>query len=143
MGLLINPTQFFRKLPEQFRCERVKYTLNNARYYPRGAEQISDNRMFGMFHSCTDKHNKAVIMESLAQPDGVVRIVFAMMAIGMGVDFKDLDFIIHYGALRSLEYYFQESGRAGRSNQPSLARVYWRPVEAPVRAGLIRLSQGI
>ncbi len=114
--------------------EHFKYTLKDAGYYPPGAEQISDNRMFGMFHSCTDQHNKEVIMESLGQPDGVVRIVFATMAIGMGVDFKNLDFIIHYGAPRSLEDYFQESGRAGRDNQQSLARVYWRPVEAPVRA---------
>ncbi len=112
--------------------EHFKYTLKDAGYYPPGAEQVSNNRMFGMFHSCTDKHNKAVIMESLGQPDGVVRIVFATMAIGMGVDFKNLDFIIHYGAPRSLEDYFQESGRAGRDNQQSLARVYWRPVEAPV-----------
>ena len=73
-------------------------------------------------------------MKSFGQPDGVVRIVFATMALGMGVDFKNLDFVIQYGAPRSLEDYFQESGRAGRDNQQSLAGVYWRPVEAPVRA---------
>ena len=116
--------------------EHFKYTLKDAGYYPPGAEQISDNRMFGMFHSCTDEHNKAVIMESLGKPDGVVRVLFATMAIGMGVDFKNLDFIIHYGAPRSLEDYFQESGRAGRDNQQSLARVYWSPVEAPVYTDL-------
>ena len=49
-------------------------------------------------------------MKSFGQPDGVVRIVFTIMALGMGVDFKNLDFVIHYGALRSLEEYFQESG---------------------------------
>ena len=50
--------------------------------------QVSDNRLFAMFHSCTDEHNKRVVMSSLSQADGVVRVVFATMALGMGVDFK-------------------------------------------------------
>ncbi|KAL5497586.1 hypothetical protein EMCRGX_G014086 [Ephydatia muelleri] len=85
----------------------------DASYYPPGVEQVSDNRLFAMFHSCTDEHNKRVVMSSLSQADGVVRVVFATMALGMGVDFKSLDYVIHYGAPRSLEDYMQESGRAG------------------------------
>ena len=85
--------------------EHFKYTLKDAGYYPPGAEQISDNTMFGMFHSCTDEHNKAVIMESLGKPDDVVRIVFATMYRGGLQELR-----LHYGAPRSLEDYFQESG---------------------------------
>ena len=55
-------------------------------------EQVSDNRLFAMFHSCTGEHNKRVVMSSLSRADGVVRVVFATMALGMGVDFKSLDF---------------------------------------------------
>ena len=94
-------------------------------------EQVSDNRLFAMFHSCTDEHNKRVVMSSLSRADGVVRVVFATMALGMGVDFKSLDYVIHYGAPRSLEDYMQESGRAGRDHQQSVSRIYWKPVEAP------------
>ena len=54
------------------------------------------------------------------------------MALGMGVDFKSLDYIIHYGAPHSLEDYIQESGRAGRDHQQSVSRIYWKPSEAPV-----------
>ena len=50
---------------------------------------ISDNRLFGMFHSNTPDHNKQVILKSLVKGDGVVRVVFATMALGMGVDFVD------------------------------------------------------
>ena len=116
--------------------EHFKYALNDAGYFPPGTEQISDNRIFGMYHSCTDEHNKSVIMRSLGQPEGIVRIVFATMALGMGVDFRNLDFIIHYGAPRSLEDYFQESGRAGRDHQQSVSRIYWKPKEAPRYADL-------
>ena len=62
--------------------------LQDASYYPPRVEQVSNNRLFAMFHSCTDEHNKRVVMSSLSQADGVVRVVFATMALGMGVDFK-------------------------------------------------------
>ena len=112
------------------------YCLQDASYHPTSAEQISDNRLFGMFHSCTDAHNKKVIMDSLCQANGTVRVVFATMALGMGVDIQNLDFVVHYGAPRSLEDYFQESGRAGRQHQQSLSRIYWKPAEAPIRSNL-------
>ena len=85
--------------------------LGNASYFPLEASQVSDNRLFGMFHSKTDDYNKLVILNSLSKPEGTVRIVFATMALGMGVDFRGLTCTIHYGAPRSLEDYFQESGR--------------------------------
>ena len=58
------------------------------------------------------------------------------MALGMGVDFKGLDCTIHYGAPRSLDDYFQESGRAGREGQQAVSTIYWKPPEAPLRKDL-------
>lgn len=46
------------------------HVVQDATYYRTGAEQISDNWLFGMFHSCTDDHNKMVIISSLSQTDG-------------------------------------------------------------------------
>ena len=70
-----------------------------------------------MFHSSTSDANKQIILESLSKPDGTVRVVFATTALGMGVNFVGLRATIHYGAPRSLDDYFQESGRAGRAGQ--------------------------
>ena len=78
------------------------YALGEKSYYPSGAEHLSDNRLFGMYHSCTDEHNKQVIVHSFSQPDGVVHVVFATMALGMGVDFRNVYHVVHYGAPRSL-----------------------------------------
>ena len=119
------------------------HVLQDASYYPSDAEHISDNRLFVMFHSCTDEHNKRVVMSSLRESDSVLRVVFATMALGMGVDFKSLDYIIHYGAPRSLEDYIQESGRAGRDHLQSVSRIYWKPSEAPVYAYQCPSLQGI
>ena len=68
-----------------------------------------------MFHASTPEYNKAVILRSLGSPDGVVRIVFATVALAMGVDLRDVNTVVHYGGMQSIDSYFQESGRGGRS----------------------------
>ena len=109
------------------------YELNDLSYYPPGAERISDNRIFGMYHASTPQHNKEVILSSLSKPDGVVRVVFATVALGMGINLRDVNTVIHYGAPSSLEDYFQESGRGGRSGEQARSIVYWKPVDCRVR----------
>ena len=51
-----------------------------------------------MYHSNTTHHLKETVIENLGVPDGVVGVAFANIALGMGVDFKDINAIIHYGA---------------------------------------------
>ena len=55
------------------------------------------------------------LMSSISQTDGALRVVFATISLGMGVDFKSLHYIIHYGAPRSVEDYIQESGIVSRA----------------------------
>ena len=109
------------------------YALGENSYFPVGANRVSDNRLFGMYHSCTDEYNKKVIVDSFGKSDGVVRVVFATMALGMGIDFKNVYHVIHYGAPRSLDDYLQESGRVGRDGQQAFSKIYWRPAEAPIK----------
>ena len=82
---------------------------------------------------CTPQHNKDVILQSLRDPKGVVRVVFAMVALGMGIDLQDVNTVIHYGAPRSLEDYFQESGRGRRSGGSARSVVFWKPRDCPVK----------
>ena len=67
-----------------------------------------------MFHAQTEVHIKEHIISSMAQQAGTVRVVFATVALGMGVHFSDLNLIIHYGAPSSIDDYFRECGRSGR-----------------------------
>ena len=60
------------------------YELGDQSYHPAGATHISDNRLFGMFHSNTPDHNKEVILKSFTDPNGVVRVVFATVALEWG-----------------------------------------------------------
>ncbi len=89
--------------------------------------------MFGMFHASTPQHSKDVITRSLQDPRGVVRVVFASVAMGMGVDLQGVNFIIHYGAPSSIEDYYQASGRGGRSGDSAYSTIYWEPKDCPMR----------
>lgn len=77
-----------------------------------------------------------MILQSMQKEDGVVRVVFATMALGMGVNFVALNTIYHYGAPRSIDDFFQESGRAGRSEAQAKSVVYWKPSDAPLKSVL-------
>ena len=93
---------------------RFRYEIGKSQYYPPSASELSENRLFGMFHASIPQHSKDVIMGSLQDCHGTVRVVFASVAMGMGIDLHGVDTIIHYGAPSSIKDYFQASGRRGR-----------------------------
>ena len=108
------------------------HALRIGSYYPSGSPKVSDNHIFGMYHSNTTKYNKKIIMESLLKPDGIVQAVFATMAVGMGVDFSGLTRIVHYWSTLDNLRLLRESGRAGRTGDPPVSTVFWSP-DAPLR----------
>ena len=78
-----------------------------SQYYPPGAPELSVNRLFGIFHAKTPQRSKDNIIQSFQEPNGVVRIVFASVAIGKGIDLQGVNIILHYRAPSSIEDYFQ------------------------------------
>jgi superfamily II DNA helicase RecQ len=54
-----------------------------------------------------------------------IRVIFANMALGMGVDIPCIREIIHVGPPASIQQYFQETGRAGRDGLLSKAVLYY------------------
>ena len=48
--------------------------------------QIPENRLFAQFHSPQTKEMKNEILNQLCSPQSIIRVVFATVALGMGVD---------------------------------------------------------
>ncbi|XP_041086155.1 Werner syndrome ATP-dependent helicase homolog isoform X2 [Polyodon spathula] len=95
-----------RKVTEQVSAELSKLGINCATYH--AGMGIKPRR---------ETHHKFMRDE--------IQCVVATIAFGMGINKADIRKVIHYGAPKEMEAYYQEIGRAGRDGLPSACHVVW------------------
>ncbi|MBI5900278.1 MAG: DNA helicase RecQ [Rhodocyclales bacterium] len=90
------------------------------------------------YHAGLDAANRQQHQQRFQREDGVVMV--ATIAFGMGIDKPDVRFVAHLDLPKSLEAYYQETGRAGRDGEPAEAWMTYGLNDVVVHRGRIEES---
>lgn len=64
--------------------------LGSEQYEPLGAENVARNRLFTQFHAQNPEHERQRIVDGLVQGNSKIRIIFATVAFGIGLDIPNI-----------------------------------------------------
>ena len=97
----------------------IVYCLSRAKVEDTAAALTKAGIAALPYHAGLDASVRARHQDRFINEDGVV--IVATIAFGMGIDKPDVRFVAHLDLPKSIEAYYQETGRAGRDGKPSSA----------------------
>ncbi|GAA2981723.1 ATP-dependent DNA helicase RecQ [Microbacterium terrae] len=109
--------RFIRSMPEG--AVGIVYALSR-KSVEQTAEFLSAQGVDALpYHAGLPAETRAANQSRFLREDGVVMV--ATIAFGMGIDKPDVRFVAHIDLPKSVEGYYQETGRAGRDGDPAIA----------------------
>jgi ATP-dependent DNA helicase RecQ len=118
----------------------IVYTLSRASV-EKTAEWLVENGVEAVpYHAGLDAQTRATNQSRFLREDGLV--VVATIAFGMGIDKPDVRFVAHLDLPKSVEGYYQETGRAGRDGLPSTAWLAYGLQDVVSHRKFIETSEG-
>jgi len=118
----------------------IVYCLSRASV-DKTAEFLVQNGIAALpYHAGLDSRTRAANQSRFLREDGLVMV--ATIAFGMGIDKPDVRFVAHLDLPKSVEGYYQETGRAGRDGLPSTAWLAYGLQDVVQQRKMIETSEG-
>jgi len=118
----------------------IVYCLSRARV-EETAEALSRKGFNALpYHAGLSADIRNRNQDKFIKDEGVIMV--ATIAFGMGIDKPDVRFVVHMDLPKSIEAYYQETGRAGRDGLPSEALLFFGSSDAGKMASMIESGDG-
>ncbi|NCN21924.1 RecQ family ATP-dependent DNA helicase [Candidatus Falkowbacteria bacterium] len=88
------------------------------------------------YHAGMDASSRSWVQDQFLKDEA--RVVVATNAFGMGINKKDIRFVIHHDLPGTIEAYYQEAGRAGRDGKPSFCLLFYNQQDRYLREFFIK-----
>ncbi len=88
------------------------------------------------YHAGMDTDSRNWVQEQFMK--GRAQVVVATNAFGLGINKKDIRFVIHFDLPGTIEAYYQEAGRAGRDGKPSFCLLFYHQQDRYLREFFIK-----